>query len=95
MRHRRPAWPGWGGRWPASSQTRGITVNLVAPGPIETDMLAAVNADTISAMEEQVPAGRLGQADEVAAAVAYLASEDASYVTGATIPVDGGLGMGA
>ena len=74
--------------------TRGITVNLVAPGPIETDMLAAVNADTISAMEEQVPAGRLGQADEVAAAVAYLASEDASYVTGATIPVDGGLGMG-
>jgi 3-oxoacyl-[acyl-carrier protein] reductase len=75
--------------------SRGITVNLVAPGPIETDMLAEVKPDTVQAMEAQVPLGRLGQVDDVAAAVTFLASESAGYITGATIPVDGGLGMGA
>ena len=75
--------------------SRGITVNLVAPGPIETDMLAALSDEQVAAMVEQVPVGRVGQADEVAAAVAFLASESAGYITGATIPVDGGLGMGA
>ncbi len=74
--------------------SRGITVNLVAPGPIETDMLAAVSDEAKEAMVSAVPAGRAGQVHEVAAAIRYLVSEDAGYVTGATIPVDGGLGMG-
>lgn len=75
--------------------SRGITVNLVAPGPIATDMLEALGEKAIDAMAEQVPVGRVGTTSEVAAAVAYLASDAAGYVTGATLPVDGGLGMGA
>jgi 3-oxoacyl-[acyl-carrier protein] reductase len=73
--------------------SRGITVNVVAPGPIASDMFAEVS----DAMQEQVigavPVGRIGRTEEVAAAVAYLASDDAGYVTGAVLPVDGGLGM--
>ncbi len=74
--------------------SRGITVNLVAPGPIDTDMLAAAGDSTVEAMVSAVPVGRVGQPDEVAAAVSFLASERSGYVTGVTIPVDGGLGMG-
>ncbi|MGK2949528.1 MAG: 3-oxoacyl-ACP reductase FabG [Acidimicrobiales bacterium] len=73
---------------------RGITANVVAPGPIDTDMLAALPDDARAAMAQQVPVGRIGQADEVAATVAFLASEPAAYITGAVVPVDGGLGMG-
>lgn len=74
--------------------SRNVTANVVAPGPIETEMLAAVGdarADDLTAM---VPAGRLGQPAEVAAAVAFLCSDDAAFVNGAVLPVDGGLGMG-
>lgn len=75
--------------------SRNITVNLVAPGPIETDMLDALGDDTKAAIVAAVPLGRVGRPDDVAAAVRFLVSEGAGYITGATIPVDGGLGMGA
>jgi 3-oxoacyl-[acyl-carrier protein] reductase len=74
--------------------SRNVTVNVVAPGPILTDMLAALPEDQQAAYAEAVPLGRLGQADEVAAAVTFLASDAAAYVTGAVLPVDGGLFMG-
>ena len=74
--------------------TRHITVNVVAPGFIDTDMTAALPDDQKAAILAGVPLGRLGAAAEVAAAVAFLASDDAAYITGAVIPVDGGLGMG-
>ena len=74
--------------------SRNITVNVVAPGPIETDMLAALNDEQRSAMLAMVPAGRLGAPEEIAAAIAFLASEDAGYITGSVLPVDGGLSMG-
>jgi len=73
---------------------RGITANVVAPGFIETDMTAALPEDRQQAYLASIPAGRFGRADEVAAAVRFLAGDDAAYVTGAVIPVDGGLGMG-
>ncbi len=74
--------------------SRSITVNVVAPGFVDTDMTAALPEDRRAAILAGVPLGRLGSADEVAAAVAFLASADAGYITGAVIPVDGGLGMG-
>ncbi len=74
--------------------SRGITVNSVAPGFIDTDMTRALNDNQRSVMLEQIPLGRLGQAEEIAAVVAFLAGEPAGYITGATIPVNGGMFMG-
>ncbi len=73
--------------------SRGITVNAVAPGFIATDMTAALGDDVTNAAAEKITLGRLGLPEEVASAVGYLASEDASYITGQTIVVDGGLAL--
>ena len=73
---------------------RAITVNAVAPGYIETAMTAVLTAEQRSAMLTHVPAGRAGTPEEIAAAVAFLASEDAAYITGHTLDVNGGLYMG-
>lgn len=73
---------------------RGITANVVAPGFIETDMTAELPEDRKKAYQASIPAGRFARPAEVAAAVRFVASDDAAYITGAVIPVDGGLGMG-
>lgn len=73
---------------------RNITVNVVAPGPIDTDMLAALSDAQRDAMLDMVPLGRLGAPQEIASAIEYLASEDAGFVTGTVLPIDGGLSMG-
>jgi 3-oxoacyl-[acyl-carrier protein] reductase len=74
--------------------SRGITCNVVAPGPIETAMTDAMPADWSTQLAAQVPLGRFGTSEEVAAVVAFLCSAAAGYVTGALVPVDGGLAMG-
>jgi len=74
--------------------SRGITTNVVAPGFINTDMTQALPQDQQDAYRQAIPAGRFAEASEVASAVVWLASDDAAYISGAVIPVDGGLGMG-
>ena len=74
--------------------SRGVTVNVVAPGFVATDMTGALSDKQMEAIVAQVPAGRVAEASEVADVVAWIASPGAGYVTGAVIPVDGGLGMG-
>lgn len=74
--------------------SRGITANAVAPGFIETDMTAGLGEDLIKKYAEQIPLGRFGSIDDVAGTIEFLTSDAASYITGAVIPVDGGLGMG-
>jgi NAD(P)-dependent dehydrogenase (short-subunit alcohol dehydrogenase family) len=74
--------------------SRNVTVNVVAPGPVATDMFASVDDAMRESITSAVPLGRMGQPDEIAAAVSFLASDEAGYITGAVLPVDGGLGMG-
>ena len=74
--------------------SRGITANVVAPGFIETDMTAVLPEQTVARYRAAIPAGRMGQPADVAAAVAYLTGEEAGFVSGAVLPVDGGMGMG-
>jgi 3-oxoacyl-[acyl-carrier protein] reductase len=74
--------------------SRGITCNVVAPGPVATDMTAALGEARLAELTAMVPLARMASADEIAGVVAFLASADAAYITGAVIPVDGGLGMG-
>jgi len=74
--------------------SRGITVNAVAPGFIDTDMTRALAEEQRQALLNQIPLGRLGQPEEIAQAVAFLASPAASYITGLTLHVNGGMYMG-
>ncbi len=73
---------------------RGITAIVVAPGFIETDMTAALDDATQAEYKKAIPAGRYGSPEEIAAVVRWIASDEAAYISGAVIPVDGGLGMG-
>ncbi len=74
--------------------SRGITVNVVAPGFIDTDMTAALGESTKAAILATIPAGRYGEPSEVAKVIEFLVSDAGAYISGAVIPVDGGLGMG-
>lgn len=74
--------------------SRGVTSNVIAPGFIETEMTAELDEALVKRYAEQIPLGRMGVVDDVAGAVAFLAGPSAAYITGAVLPVDGGLGMG-
>ncbi len=74
--------------------SRNITANVVAPGPVATEMLASLTEAQQTAITDQVPLGRVAQPEEIAQMINFLASENGAYITGAVIPVDGGLGMG-
>jgi NAD(P)-dependent dehydrogenase (short-subunit alcohol dehydrogenase family) len=77
--------------WTAELAGRGIRVNLISPGPIDTATFDSIPAEFRAGIEAMVPAGRFGAAEEIAAAVLFLASADSSFVTGTELPVDGGL----
>lgn len=73
--------------------SRGITVNAIAPGFINTDMTKALNEDQVAKMTANIPASRLGEPEDIAAAVVFLASDESSYITGTTVHVNGGMYM--
>ena len=72
---------------------KGVTVNTISPGYVETDMVRAIRPEILKAIVEQIPMGRLAQPDEIATLIAYLVSEEASYITGANIAINGGMYM--
>jgi acetoacetyl-CoA reductase len=72
---------------------KGVTVNTVSPGYVLTDMVRAIKPDVLDAIVQQIPMGRLAQPEEIAGLVAYLASDEAGYITGANISINGGLHM--
>ncbi|MDN5803689.1 MAG: beta-ketoacyl-ACP reductase [Microlunatus sp.] len=74
--------------------SRGVTANVVAPGFVDTDMTAVLTEELVKKYTDQIPLGRLGAVDDIAALIEFLAGDEAGYITGALIPVDGGLGMG-
>ncbi|MEY3972626.1 MAG: hypothetical protein RLY84_1019, partial [Actinomycetota bacterium] len=74
--------------------SKNITANVIAPGFINTDMTASLPEDVSARYQEQIPLGRFAEPEEVAKVVAWFASDDSGYISGAVIPVDGGLGMG-
>lgn len=74
--------------------SRSITVNVVAPGPVDTDMTKGLGEEKLAGFAELVPLGRIATVEEISGVITFLASTDAAYITGAVIPVDGGLGMG-
>jgi 3-oxoacyl-[acyl-carrier protein] reductase len=74
--------------------SRGITANVIAPGFVDTDMTAALGEERQAEIKKQIPLGRIATPAEIAKVVRFMASDDAAYITGAVIPVDGGLGMG-
>ena len=74
--------------------SRSITVNVVAPGLVATDMIVSLGAERIEQMKALVPLGRTATPEEIAEAVGFLASSGAGYITGAVLAVDGGMGMG-
>ena len=78
----------------AEVASRSITVNVVVPGLVETDMLAELGEERTTAFASRVPMGRIARPGEIAGVIGFLASEDAGYITGAMVPVDGGLAMG-
>ncbi len=84
---------GWSKAMAQEIASRGITVNCIAPGFIATAMTDSLTDDQKETINAKIPAGRMGTADEIASAVAYLASEEAGYVTGATLHVNGGMAM--
>ena len=73
--------------------SRGVTANVITPGYIETDMTLEVAETSLNAVREMIPAGRLGTPEDVAEAVLFLCSDEAAYITGQTLPVDGGLAL--
>ena len=74
--------------------SRNITANVLSPGPVETEMFSALTEEQQATITEQVPLNRVAQPEEIAETITFLASDSAAYITGAVIPIDGGLGMG-
>jgi Dehydrogenases with different specificities (related to short-chain alcohol dehydrogenases) len=74
--------------------SRNITANVLSPGPVDTEMFAALTEEQQATITEQVPLNRVAQPEEIAETITFLASDSAAYITGAVIPIDGGLGMG-